>query len=57
MTAILNLQWTSPHDNQSPFHKCVVRNKDFTIQTKKGGKDQESVQLSTTPDPGYQMGK
>ena len=24
---------------------------------KKGGKDQESIQSSTTPDPGYQMGK
>ena len=24
---------------------------------KKGGKDQESIQSSTTPDPGYHMGK
>ena len=26
-------------------------------KSKKGGKDQELIQLSTTPDPGYQMGK
>ena len=27
------------------------------IESKKGGKDQETIQLSTTPDPGYHMGK
>ena len=26
-------------------------------QDKKGGKDQETIQSSTTPDPGYNMGK
>ena len=26
-------------------------------KSEKGGKDQESVQLSTTPDTGYHMGK
>ena len=26
-------------------------------ESKKGGKDQESIQSSTTPDPEYQMGK
>ena len=26
-------------------------------ESKKGDKDQESIQSSTTPDPGYQMGK
>ena len=26
-------------------------------QSKKGVKDQEPIQSSTTPDPGYQMGK
>ena len=25
--------------------------------SKKGGKDQESIHSSTTPDPGYRMGK
>ena len=25
------------------------------VQSKKGGKYQESIQLSTTPDPGYQL--
>ena len=28
-----------------------------SLQRKKGGKDQESIQSSTTPDPGYHMGK
>ena len=27
------------------------------ILSKKSGKDHESIQSSTTPDPGYQMGK
>ena len=27
------------------------------LKIKKGGKYQESVQSSTTPDPGYHMGK
>ena len=27
------------------------------FQSKKGGKDQESIQSSTTPVPGYHMGK
>ena len=26
-------------------------------ESRKGSKDQESIQSSTTPDPGYQMGK
>ena len=26
-------------------------------QSKKGGKDQETIQSSTTPDPRYHMGK
>ena len=26
-------------------------------QSKKDGKDQETIQLSTTPDPGYHTGK
>ena len=28
--------------------------RDWLIQSKKGAKDQESIQSSTTPDPGYQ---
>ena len=27
------------------------------MKSKKGGKDQESIQSSTTPDPEYHMGK
>ena len=27
------------------------------FQSKKGGKDQESIQSSITPEPGYHMGK
>ena len=30
---------------------------DWLIQSKKDGKDQESIQSSTTPDPGYQWEK
>ena len=29
----------------------------WSYKSKKGGKDQESIQSSTTPDPGYYMGK
>ena len=28
----------------------------FYFKSKKGGKNQESIQSSTTPDPGYHMG-
>ena len=28
-----------------------------TFQNKEEGKDQESIQSSTTPDPGHHMGK
>ena len=28
---------------------------DWLIQNKKDGKDQESIQSSTTPDPGYKL--
>ena len=28
-----------------------------SYQSKKDGKDQETIQSSTTPDPGYHMGK
>ena len=27
------------------------------LESKKDGKDQETIQSSTTPDPGYHMGK
>ena len=27
------------------------------IKSKKGGKDQETIQSNTTPDPGYHIGK
>ena len=33
------------------------KNARFSLKSKKGGKDQESKQSSTTPDPGYHMGK
>ena len=36
-------------------HFCYVSRIDY--QSEKGGKDQESVQSITTPDPGYHMGK
>ena len=29
----------------------------YRIKSKKDGKDQETIQSSTTPDPGYHMGK
>ena len=29
----------------------------YHFRSKKGGIDQESIQSSTTPDPGYHMGK
>ena len=34
-----------------------VKANSLDTESKKGGKDQESIQLSTTPDPGYHMGK
>ena len=39
-----------------PPHQCSESNNigDWLMQSKKDGKDQESIQSSTTPDPGYQ---
>ena len=39
-----------------PLHQSCESNNigDWLIQSKKDGKDQESIQSSTTPDPGYQ---
>ena len=33
---------------------CIIQ---LEYKSKKGGKDQETIQSSTTPDPGYNMGK
>ena len=33
------------------------RQSNLDNQGKKGGKDQETIQSSTTPDPGYHIGK
>ena len=43
----------------SPKHTPPQRSEsnnigDWLMQSKKDGKDQESIQSSTTPDPGYQ---
>ena len=43
----------------SPKHPPPQRSEsnnigDWLVQSKKDGKDQESIQSSTTPDPGYQ---
>ena len=35
----------------------VKQNARFSLQSKKEGKYQESIQSSTTPDPGHHMGK
>ena len=36
---------------------CVLYMSIHSLQSKKDSKDQESIQSSTTPVPGYQMGK
>ena len=45
------------HINKSHFHYKYHEQMSFHKQIKKKGKDQESIQSSTTPDPGYQWGK
>ena len=42
-------------DFLGPPHSTDKSNSDY--KSKKGGKDQESMQSSTTPDPGYQLEK
>ena len=39
---------------RSPANDCKGLGKYNSPQSKKEGKDQESTQSSTTPDPGYQ---
>ena len=36
---------------------CLIIFGEWVSQSKIGGKDQESIQSSTTPGPGYHMGK
>ena len=36
---------------------CRNRSEGLFVRSKKEGKDQASIQLSTTPDPGYHLGK
>ena len=45
-------------DKFTPGTIVYITTEDFvTIESKKEGKYQELIQLSTTPDPGYHMGK
>ena len=51
--------WFLPFSFFSPKYPLPQRSEsnnigDWLIQCKKDGKDQESIQSSTTPDPGYQ---
>ena len=43
--------------NEFILSKAYALNPDRLINSKKEGKDQESIQSSTTPDPGHHMGK
>ena len=38
-------------------HDITVSKAVYLFQNKKDGNDQETIQSTTTPDPGYQMGK
>ena len=51
---ILNFKPVSPLPGHDQYLIYINR---LYNQSKKGGKDQESIQSSTTPDPGYHMGK
>ena len=42
---------------QSTQEAVTVSHKEGSLQSKKDGKDQETIQSSTTPDPGYHRGK
>ena len=42
--------------SESSTYLLVLVNSLFS-KSKKGGKDKDSIQSSTTPDPGYHMGK
>ena len=37
------------------FHANIAHGMENFYESKKEGKDQESIQLSTIPDPGYQL--
>ena len=37
--------------------KITLLKMKMSLESKKGDKDQESIQSRTTPDPGYHMGK
>ena len=58
---VLKMSIPNPEDETMPFdmdipkyHTCRCC---FSYESKKDEKDQESIQPSTTPDPGYHTGK
>ena len=58
------LGWSTVCDcviSRSYLHFCIINvnmyKNNVPNPSKKCGKDQESIQSSTTPDPGYHMGK
>ena len=55
VTRCLHRQIIYSHPRLLLFNVCVLINAYHILtQSKKGCKDQESIQSSTTPDPGYQ---
>ena len=61
LTSILNIKETYGDICQFIRDTCLFTSRDmgYLVPHKKvrSGKDQESIQLSTTPDSGYNMGK
>ena len=47
----------APEYSQAETHTLKEEHIKDINQSKKDGKDQEMIQSSTTPDPGYHMGK
>ena len=45
------------HKSHLSYPNFQLRYHSDHIESKKDGKDQETIQLSTKPDPGYHMGK
>ena len=57
--ALVLVHWQSHLNVKYAFYLGLMLSGDsaFSHKVRKSGRDQETIQSSTTPDPGYHMGK
>ena len=54
--ALFRNEFNKFNTTRAPMLDSVFQKTITLLKSKKGGNDRESIQSSTTPDPGYHMG-